>query len=62
MDEFQDEAKVQQMEEREIITWIESIFFFAITWSIGASCSDDGRVKFDKLLRELISVSNKIQI
>ncbi|XP_060067000.1 dynein axonemal heavy chain 7-like [Ylistrum balloti] len=55
MDEFHDEAKISQMEEREIITWLESIFFFAITWSIGGSCSDDGRVKFDKILRELIS-------
>ncbi|XP_067686354.1 dynein axonemal heavy chain 7-like [Haliotis asinina] len=55
MDEFQDEAKISQMEEREIVTWLESIFFFAITWSVGASTDDNGRVKFDKLLRELIS-------
>ncbi|KAL3855114.1 hypothetical protein ACJMK2_014343, partial [Sinanodonta woodiana] len=55
MDEFKDEAKISQLEEREIITWLECIFFFALTWSIGASCTDDGRVKFDKVLRELIS-------
>ncbi|XP_052080869.1 dynein axonemal heavy chain 7-like isoform X1 [Mytilus californianus] len=55
MDEFQDETKIAQMEEREIMSWLESIFFFGFTWSIGASCSDDGRVRFDKLLRELIS-------
>ncbi|XP_050419254.2 dynein axonemal heavy chain 7, partial [Patella vulgata] len=54
-DEFNDEAKITQMEEREIITWLESIFFFAITWSVGASSDDTGRVKFDKVLRELIS-------
>ncbi|XP_041374659.1 dynein heavy chain 7, axonemal-like isoform X2 [Gigantopelta aegis] len=55
MDEFQDEAKIIQMEEREIITWLECIFFFALTWSVGASSDDTGRIKFDKLVRELIS-------
>lgn len=34
----------------------QSIFFFALTWSIGGSCADDGRVKFDKLIKELMSV------
>ena len=33
------------------------MFFFGLTWSVGGSCSDDGRVLMDKLLKELISVS-----
>ena len=33
------------------------MFFFALTWSIGGSCDDTGRVKFDKLIKELMSVS-----
>lgn len=37
--------------------FLQCIFFFACTWSIGASVNDEGRVHFDKLLRELISVS-----
>ncbi|XP_076459412.1 dynein axonemal heavy chain 7-like [Babylonia areolata] len=55
MDEFQDEGRIAQLEEREIITWLESIFFFALTWSCGGSTDDNGRIKFDKLLRELIT-------
>ncbi|XP_059164025.1 dynein axonemal heavy chain 7-like isoform X1 [Physella acuta] len=55
LDEFHDEAKIAQLEEREIITWLESIFFFALTWSLGASSDDKGRLRFDKLVRELSS-------
>nr|XP_022323965.1 dynein heavy chain 7, axonemal-like isoform X6 [Crassostrea virginica] len=55
MEEFQEEAKISQMEDRETMSWLECIFFFACTWSIGASVNDEGRVHFDKLLRELIS-------
>lgn len=36
---------------------LQSIFFFALTWSCGGSTDDKGRIKFDKLLRELITVS-----
>ncbi|CAG5124201.1 unnamed protein product, partial [Candidula unifasciata] len=34
---------------------LKSMFFFALTWSVGASCDDKGRFRFDKLVRELIS-------
>ncbi|XP_064598423.1 dynein axonemal heavy chain 7-like [Liolophura sinensis] len=54
MDEFNDEAKIAQMDEREIISWLESIFFFALTWSVGGTSSIEGRIKFDKLIRELM--------
>lgn len=55
MDEFHDEARIAQMDVHEISTWLECIFFFALTWSVGASSDDNGRIKFDKLLRELIA-------
>ncbi|XP_070188303.1 dynein axonemal heavy chain 7-like isoform X3 [Littorina saxatilis] len=55
LDEFHDEGKIAQLEEREMITWLESVFFFALTWGCGGSTDDNGRSKFDKLVRELIS-------
>ncbi|XP_033628553.1 dynein heavy chain 7, axonemal-like isoform X2 [Asterias rubens] len=54
MDEFQDEAAVSKMDEREIISWIEGIFMFSFIWSIGATIGVDGRKKFDFLFREIM--------
>jgi hypothetical protein len=38
---------------------MESIFIYAITWSIGISTNEAGRKKFDALLREKIGKGNK---
>uniref|UniRef100_A0A672V280 Dynein axonemal heavy chain 7 n=1 Tax=Strigops habroptila TaxID=2489341 RepID=A0A672V280_STRHB len=57
MDEFADEAKVKEMNDQDIFSWLEGIFLFSLTWSVGASCRDDGRLKFDKILREMLSGS-----
>ncbi|GAB1603144.1 hypothetical protein Ahia01_000594800, partial [Argonauta hians] len=53
--EFKDENFIAQRDVREISNWLECIFFFSITWSIGASSDEKGRKKFDHLLRELIA-------
>lgn len=34
---------------------IEPLFIFSVVWSIGASCDNDGRIKFDTYMRNLIS-------
>uniref|UniRef100_A0A2C9JUK5 Dynein axonemal heavy chain 7 n=1 Tax=Biomphalaria glabrata TaxID=6526 RepID=A0A2C9JUK5_BIOGL len=54
MDEFHSDAKIVQLDEREIIMWLECIFLFSITWSIGATCDQPGRLRFDSLIKELM--------
>uniref|UniRef100_A0A3Q3KEU7 Dynein axonemal heavy chain 7 n=1 Tax=Monopterus albus TaxID=43700 RepID=A0A3Q3KEU7_MONAL len=55
MDEFYDEAKMKSMNEKDICSWLEGIFVFCLVWSVGASCDDSGRVKFDAVVREILT-------
>ncbi|XP_019118943.2 dynein heavy chain 7, axonemal [Larimichthys crocea] len=55
MDEFHDEAKMKSMNDKDICSWLEGIFVFCLVWSVGASCDDSGRTKFDAVLREVLN-------
>ncbi|XP_053363484.1 dynein axonemal heavy chain 7-like [Clarias gariepinus] len=55
MDEFKDERQMKALSEKDMCSWLECIFVFCLVWSVGASCTEPGRVKFNALVRELLT-------
>lgn len=45
--------QLTDLSERDKLSWMEGIFVFSMTWSMGATVDVNARPKFDKLLREL---------
>ena len=54
LDEFHDPARIAEMNENLVIVWLDSLFLFALIWSLGASVDEEGRKKFDSMLRKLL--------
>ena len=53
-DKFQDPKKFAAYVTKEVFTWIEGMFFFALIWSIGITGDTNSRTKFDIFLRKII--------
>lgn len=34
--------------------WVQSLFLFALVWSVGANTDEEGRTMFDRMLRKLL--------
>ncbi|KAI6065272.1 Dynein heavy chain 7, axonemal [Aix galericulata] len=55
MDEFTDETQFKAMNDHDVFSWLEGIFLFSLIWSVGATCKEDDRLKFDKVVREMLN-------
>jgi dynein heavy chain len=54
-DKFQDPKKFAAYVTKEVFTWIEGMFFFALIWSIGITGDINSRAKFDIFLRKIMA-------
>uniref|UniRef100_A0A4W3H1L8 Dynein axonemal heavy chain 12 n=1 Tax=Callorhinchus milii TaxID=7868 RepID=A0A4W3H1L8_CALMI len=48
----------EDSDRKNVRVWIMASFIFSLVWSIGATCDQDGRVKMDQFLREILSGKN----
>uniref|UniRef100_A0A7N8YL38 Dynein, axonemal, heavy chain 7 n=1 Tax=Mastacembelus armatus TaxID=205130 RepID=A0A7N8YL38_9TELE len=57
------EAHKDLISHAVVLSFTKGIFVFCLVWSVGASCDDSGRVKFDAVLREVLNgpLSEKTQ-
>ncbi|XP_077977539.1 dynein axonemal heavy chain 12-like [Glandiceps talaboti] len=49
------EYNAESIDPKHLKIWILSAFFFATVWSIGSSTDNDGQMKFDHQMREMMS-------
>ena len=55
LDEFNDPARIAEMNENLVKVWLQSLFLFSLVWGIGAIIGDTkGRAVLDKHLRKLL--------
>ncbi|RMX56942.1 hypothetical protein pdam_00011068, partial [Pocillopora damicornis] len=54
---FMDEKPAKT--EAEILQWLQSLFLFALCWSIGGNLDTDSRLKFSDFLKVLAAGTNK---
>uniref|UniRef100_A0A8C7PT98 Dynein axonemal heavy chain 7 n=1 Tax=Oncorhynchus mykiss TaxID=8022 RepID=A0A8C7PT98_ONCMY len=47
-------ACLQLIRKATQVQFKDGIFIFCLVWSVGASCTESGRVKFDSLVREMM--------
>lgn len=66
IDELQDDKdsgeKSTKVADDHKQIWTESIFLFSLIWSIGATMNKSGYEKFDKFLRELLSMPEELSV
>ena len=53
-DKFHDPKKFASYVTKEVFTWIEGMFIFALIWSIGITGDTNSRAKFDIFLRKIL--------
>ncbi|KAL3158235.1 hypothetical protein ABBQ38_010487 [Trebouxia sp. C0009 RCD-2024] len=53
--EFRDSPQlIAEMNDNVQMVWVQSLFLFALVWSLGANTDEEGRTTFDRVLRKLL--------
>lgn len=55
----QDESKRPSRSDNEITQWLQSLFFFALCWSVGGHLDGASREKFSEYVKSLSAGKDK---